>query len=293
MIKKIIILLIIIGSSFSQVLSDYSFNSAESCSMAGAIVSNKGGNSSLYNNPATLVDIEKNKISIGSSNIYSLKYLPLRNMGAILKKESIILGLKYSSLSTEINNQKLSEEKIIGVVTAFNLLKDNNSTLSIGFSTNYYMVDYGPSAGASGDGSDGVINSESIGSLGIDVGFLASLREKNRLGVYIKNINSPSIGRTNEYLPRKIDIGISTIPNDYLIVTFSTEQLLGYDSPHYRTSIQYKLNKAISLNSGIQINPNRFGCGFNIEYRNISIQYGYLTHLVMPETHHFNIGFNF
>ena len=70
-------------------------------------------------------------------------------------------------------------------------------------------------------------------------------------------------------------------------------QLLGYNSPHYRTSVQYKLNKAINLNTGIQLNPNRFGCGFNIEYQNFSIQYGYLTHLVMPATHHFNIGFNF
>ena len=44
---------------FSQSISDYSFSSAESTSLAGAIVSTRGGNWSLYNNPATLVDVEK------------------------------------------------------------------------------------------------------------------------------------------------------------------------------------------------------------------------------------------
>ena len=45
----------------SQVTSDYTFNTAESVSLAGGNVSNVGGYWSLYSNPATLTDIEDNK----------------------------------------------------------------------------------------------------------------------------------------------------------------------------------------------------------------------------------------
>ena len=129
----------------------------------------------------------------------------------------------------------------------------------------------------------------------MDIGFLASLRGKNRIGVFIKNINSPKIGRgiTNQNLPRKIDIGFSTIPYDPLIISFSMEQLLGYKSPQFKTSLKYQVNKVLCLNTGVQINPNRFGIGFIVRKGNISLSYGYLTHHVLPGTHQSNIGFSF
>ena len=102
-----------------------------------------------------------------------------------------------------------------------------------------------------------------------DLGFLASLREKNRIGVFIKNINSPNIGRglSNQNLPKKIDIGYTTIPYDPLIISFSMEQVFGYPSPQLKTSLKYQINKIICLNTGVQINPNRFGIGFVIHQK--------------------------
>ena len=77
---------------------------------------------------------------------------------------------------------------MFGLVVSKYLLRDKNSTLSIGFSINSYSVEFGKSAG-SGDGTNG-IKSESLSAYGLDIGILASLREKNRIGVFIKNINS-------------------------------------------------------------------------------------------------------
>ena len=62
MINIIAILIILITTPFAQGINNYSFSTAESASMAGAIVSSKGGDWSLYNNPATLSDIKKNTI---------------------------------------------------------------------------------------------------------------------------------------------------------------------------------------------------------------------------------------
>ena len=84
MINRAIILLLLIAIPFSQGINNYSFNTAESASMAGAIVSSKGGDWSLYNNPATLSDIKKRQFAISSSNLYGQAYLPLSSYGIII-----------------------------------------------------------------------------------------------------------------------------------------------------------------------------------------------------------------
>ena len=295
MTNRAIILLLLIAIPFSQGINNYSFNTAESASMAGAIVSSKGGDWSLYNNPATLSDIKKRQVSISSSNLYDQTYLPLSSYGIIMPtKYGINLGIKHISFNVEYEKVELLSENITGLVGSIDLLRDKNSTLSIGFSANYHSIKFGRSAGSSGDGTNGITGS-STEATSIDLGFLASLRQKYRFGVFIENINSSSVGNgiSSQNLPRKIDVGFSVIPYDYLIVSFSTEQLLGYDTPQFRSSIKYQLNKILCFNAGIQTNPNRLGIGFILATKKLSLSYGYLTHHILPGTHQSSIGFRF
>ena len=292
--KKYLISIIFIATIFSQSLSSYSFNSSVSSSLAGAAVSNRLGIWSVYHNPALLVESENNSASIGYSNLYNQNFLPQSNFGLVLRTKKINLGIKFSNLSVKNQNIDLLKESLIGVSSGIYLLNDNNSSLSMGITSNLYMIDFGPSAGSLGDGSNG-LDSDPISSLGIDLGFLGVLRDKNRLGVFIKNINSPTIGEgfSNQNLPRVFHIGLTTIPNNFMEVSFSAEQLLGYHSAQYRTALQYKLNRSFQLNTGVQINPNRFGIGFSYQKDSFNISYGYLTHHVLPGTHQFNFGIIF
>ena len=292
--KKYLISIIFIATIFSQSLSSYSFNSSVSSSLAGATVSNRLGIWSVYHNPALLVESENNSASIGYSNLYNQNFLPQSNFGLVLRTKKINLGIKFSNLSVKNQNIDLLKESLIGVSSGIYLLNDNNSSLSMGITSNLYMIDFGPSAGSLGDGSNG-LDSDPISSLGIDLGFLGVLRDKNRLGVFIKNINSPTIGEgfSNQNLPRVFHIGLTTIPNNFMEVSFSAEQLLGYHSAQYRTALQYKLNRSFQLNTGVQINPNRFGIGFSYRKDSFNISYGYLTHHVLPGTHQFNFGIIF
>ena len=292
--KKYLIIISFITTIFSQSLSSYSFNSSLSTSLAGAAVSNRLGIWSVYHNPALLVESKKNSASIGYSNLYNQNFLPLSNFGLILKTNKINLGIKFSNLSVKNQNIDLLKESVFGLSSAIYLLNDNNSSLSMGFSGNLYMIDFGPSAGSIGDGTNG-FDSDPISSLGLDLGFLGVLRDKNRLGVFIKNINSPMIGEgiSHQNLPRVFHIGLTTIPNNFMEVSFSAEQLLGYRNAQYRTGLQYKLNRSLQLNTGIQINPNRFGIGFSYQKNSFNISYGYLTHHVLPSTHQFNFGIFF
>ena len=138
-------------------------------------------------------------------NCFTFPFRLFPNLKLLLTK--INFGLKFLSLSVKNNDTKLLNENLFGVSAGTNLLKDKNSSLAIGVSANYYLIQFGKSAGVSGDGSDG-LNSEVISSIRLDIGFLGSLREKNRLGVFIKNINSPIIGdgMSIQNLPRKIHI---------------------------------------------------------------------------------------
>ena len=286
--------IIFFSFSYSQGISDYSFNSAESSSLAGSVVSIKGGAWSLFNNPASIVEVDNNIISIGYANLYNQTYLPMSSVGLIIANYDIKFGIKYNSFQVDYSGSELLNDTQLGIVSAVNLLKDRKSSLSMGFSANYNIINFGPSSGVSGDGSDGLEGQE-LSSLGIDLGILATLRNKNRLGVLIKNINSPLIGEgvSGNNLPRKIDIGLSTIPSEYLVVTLSLEQLLGSKSTQFKTSIKYQLNQSLCFNAGLQMNPNRFGVGFIFNKKIISIAYGYLTHHVLPGTHQSNLEIRF
>ena len=291
---KLFIMLINCGILFSQGTSDYPYLSAESSSLAGAIVSTKGGSWSLYSNPAGIIEVDDNIASIGYANLYGQTYLPMSSVGVIISSYDINFGLKYNSFKVDYNGNRLLSEDEIGISTAFNLLKDKQSSLSWGISGNFYIIEFGPSSGTLGDGSDGV-DGKAITSLGFDLGLLATLRDKNRLGVFIKNINSPSIGRgiSSQNLPQRIDIGISTIASEKLMITLSLEQLLSSHSTQFKTSIKYQISRLLCFNAGIQVNPNRFGIGFAYDSKLFSLSYGYLIHHILPETHHCNIGIKF
>ena len=64
------------------------------------------------------------------------------------------------------------------------------------------------------------------------------------------------------------------------------------DVPLVGISNEYDLHKYITLRSGVQMKPNRFGFGFtsNIN-QNIFIAYGMITHRILPLTHNFELGF--
>ena len=295
MIYRFLFLILFYIQLQAQVFSDYSFSTAETSALAGAAVASKGTTSSLFNNPASLVELNNKSVSFGYSNLYNQSYLPLTTIGlSIPYKKNISIGVKYSSLKVDYRGNQLSNEQTYGIIISKYMLNDKNSTLSIGISLNNYSVEFGRSAGSMGNGSDGIAK-ESVAAYGVDIGVLATLREKNRLAVFIKNVSSSEIGAgtSNQDLPKRIDLGFSTIPFDELFISFSMQQLLGYEKPHLRSGLSYKINKLFQINAGVQINPNRFGVGFNLEKNKIIFSYGYLTHHVLPGTHQTNLGISF
>ena len=133
-------------------------------------------------------------------------------------------------------------------------------------------------------------------AFGLDIGVIASLRKKVFLGVFIKNINSPRIGRGSnaQFLPRRLNIGCSYHPTRYLKTNFVYERLIYSDTNQFRFGVEYEFHKYFILRTGVQMKPNRFGFGFLSPINdNMSISFGLLTHPILPLTHNVEFGMYF
>ena len=276
----------------TQTISDYAYTHAEVAAMAGAVVAEGGSNWSIFHNPAGITEVDGTHLSAGSGNLYGFKWLPAYNLSGTTSLPIISkISFALQQLETKYSGTTLSTEQTLSIAQGFELQHDKNSHLSIGYTANFVQWDLGRSAGVSGDGSDG-LELGSINSITIDFGVLASLREKYRFGVFLKNINSGALGKgmTRQVLPQRINVGITYMPMAGLATSIVSEHLLGRDDMQIKAGFRYNLNSNIELYTGAQSNPNRFGMGATFTFTNQSISYGLLTHPVLPITHQFNIG---
>ena len=136
---------------------------------------------------------------------------------------------------------------------------------------NFLIWGQSETAGSSGDGANG-FESHQSSTVGIDFGIIGGLRDKYWVGGYLTNINSPMLGNIN--LPRKISISLGFMPTDNIYTNLSMERLLGRNDRQVKLGMKYDLSSTLSVISGVQSNPNRFGVGFEYKIFNTEIDQG-------------------
>ena len=162
----------------AQTVSDYAYTGAKVSAMAGAVVAETGSNWSIFHNPAGITEGDGLQISLGGGKLYGYDWLPISNLSCTTPIPEIgTIGFAYQQLETKYGGTTLSKEQTLSIAQGFDLQHDKNSRLAIGYTANFVQWDLGKSAGISGDGSDG-LELGSINSVMVDVGVLASLREK-------------------------------------------------------------------------------------------------------------------
>ena len=308
--KKII--LILCNVLFSQVLTDISFIGTKSVGLAGAVVSNPTEVESVFYNPAGLYNLKlngKKAFLVGQTQLYKLDFLEhqylcigfprgfvfsYQNLGTSHKGSKLLDLNRFSEHGFHEFNGHLSKERSYTLSHGFALLNDKNSTISMGYNINYFLMYQNRSAGPSGTGQDGLPKGE-INSMGFDLGIFASLRNKISFGAFVKNLNNPKLskGSSSIHLPRRLDLGITYNPFEELITTFALNHVLGNHKSSFRFGIEYKLSDAFLLRTGIQINPNRYGAGFSYKFKKVEVSYSLLTHSVLSITDVFNLKVKF
>ena len=289
---KIYILILLYSSVFA--ISDYVFSGTNISANAGAVTSAKSSSDLFYQNPAFLNEIKNNLIKANYSNLYGQDFLENQSVIVHLNNNKLgNIGFYFNKNSVTYIHDLISEQQFC-ISKGFNLQVDENSTLGLGLSINYYSLKYGKSAGVNGDGTLGSIAEQNISQFGIDFGILSTLRHNYRFGAFIKNINSPQIGNgvSAQYLPRRISISTTYSPIEVFSLTFELENEVGKEM-QIQSGMQYDIISQLKLLTGIQVNPNRFGFGLIYNNNNFEIGWSVITHPVLFNTHSFSVGYNF
>ena len=283
------------GLSYGQVTSDVPYKTPAMGSLMGSNLAISFDGSSIFLNPATLTTVESGFVMAATQHVFNQKFLAhnVLTTGFMLPKNLGSLGLSFESMNVSYRDENLVGETAVGLSHAFNLQKDSISALNLGYTLKYLSVDYGQSAGVSGDGSDGM-DLGSSAAFGVDLGFQATLSKRHWLGVVVHNVNRPQIGSgaTTSMLPSDVQAGFSYAPTRQVITSFALVSGPGF-APEFHAGLEYELNPYLTLRSGIQSQPNRFGTGFSFHARGIGLDYALVTHPVLPATHQLSIAYDF
>jgi|TARA_B100000315_G_scaffold253914_1_gene293787 hypothetical protein len=288
--KRIIIIFILLSFATAQVTTEHLFMGAPSMSVAGSDIARSEQSWSMFVNPASLAEHKNKSVVVGSESIFGLSFFA-HSMAAFQFNLPMMrnLGISIEDFSTTYQGNSLTHEIAIGLSQGLKLQADRNSTLLMGYTLKAYSVDYGQSAGPTGDGSDG----RELGShnaFGLDVGLLATLRDRIRFGAKVTNINHPQLGEANTavYLPRRMQIGLAYSPYDLVWTTASLTRSVGHDT-QMNAGLDFEILSGLHLRTGVQSNPNQFAAGFRFSWKFISVDYGLMTHPVLPLSHQFSL----
>jgi hypothetical protein len=248
---------------------------------------------SLFVNAAGIARQQGLSLVASSQSHFNQDYLSHSLLGLQFKTSKYgAYGISVENFSVDYSGSSLSAETAIGFHQGIMLRLDRSSSFSIGYGVKYYNIDYGTSAGPSGDGSDG-IKLGSLSTFGLDISFLGSLADRIRVGAKALNINSPTLGDANNAtrLPQRSQIGIAYSPYDLVWTTVSFNKSVGHPT-HFSSGLSYEIQKNIFLKTGMQTSPNRFSSGFEVYFKKIKIDYGFITHPVLPLSHQISIEVN-
>ena len=288
-----IFMIISFGNVFSQVTTEQIYYGASSLSMSASDVALPKDSWSLFVNAAGIARQQGLSLVASSQSHFNQDYLSHSLLGFQFKTSKYgAYGISVENFSVDYSGSSLSGETAIGFHQGIMLRSDRISSFSMGYGIKYYNIEYGSSAGPSGDGSDG-IKLGSLSTFGLDISFLGSLADRIRVGAKALNINSPTLGDANNStrLPQRSQIGIAYSPYDLVWTTVSFNKSVGHPT-HFSSGLSYEIQKNIFLKTGMQTSPNRFSSGFEVYFKKIKIDYGFITHPVLPLSHQISIEVN-
>jgi hypothetical protein len=279
-IFKIMIIILFISQTFAGVFDDR-YPSARATAMSNAYVAVANDVWAGYFNPAGLAALRQYEFGFAIQRPFNLKFFRNGFLGVTfpLPGQFGTLGLLAETFYVDYNGNQLSVENTIELSHGFYLLNDTHSSLSIGYNLKYYYWDLGESVGG--------LELGSAGTFGVDLGLQASIYRRTYVGVYVYNINGPTIGSEVAHdLSKRIVIGAAYQPYTGLTTSLAIEKTIGFDT-QVQGGFEFFLVDWLAIRAGASTNPSRFSAGFGLLYSGFQLDYSFQTHDVLAETHKF------
>ena len=259
--------------------------SSKARGMGGAWVASAEDATAMFYNPGALAvtgsrSVYASFLRPNSQDFEALTFLAL----SFPIRENQYVGLSYREFGVEYNDKKLMGESTLSAAYALCLMKDIHSELYLGGNVNLYSLDFG---------STGTMDLGEETALGVDLGFLAILRQRTRLGFLVRNLNEPAMGKgTREALPQWISAGVAYEPSYGVVTELDIRSLRG-EKPEIHMGMQFDVAEFLGLRFGFQTHPNSLTGGLSVGVKPVEVDYSYSSHSVLPGTHHVALGARF
>jgi len=235
--------------------------------MSGAYVALANTADALFVNPAGLTRAPANSITLFYQRPFGLTDL---NYGALSGNFSI-LSLQAGFGAVSLTSPLFSEQTFVGA-----LAHNFRNRLHYGIAASFWRTSI------QGYGSSG--------SLSLDLGLLFPVSHDITFGMSAHNLNRASRG--SDPLPQRINSGFSFKTSQRLILNFEIHKETKFD-PEMRYGVELLPFKALAIRAGTANNPRRFSAGFGFSFKNVNIDYAFLTHNELGVTHKFSLTFSF
>jgi len=288
MLKRVLLVILSIVTLLSAGVFDDRYPSARASGMSNAFVAVANDAWAPWYNPAGLAQIETYQAGLAYQKPFNYSFFSSVFGSAVIPLQQFDPSYGAASLSVEnfgvrYKGEDVSKEYVAALSHGFYLLNDIHTSLSIGYSLKYYYWDLGESVGGTDLGASG--------AFGVDVGMQASIYKRTYIGMYLYNLNAPTIGVESEReLPRRIVIGAAYKPYTGLTTSLSMNKALGFDT-QYEAGFEFQLIEMLALRLGASTQPSRFSAGAGINYQGFRLDYSFRNHPTLSETHSFSITY--
>jgi hypothetical protein len=167
----------------------------------------------------------------------------------------------------------------------FSLYKETGVSLSLA-----KKIDWGISGGITATGRHFFIQRYGTKQvLLLDVGLLAQIDERLRLGFSGRNVGSATIGLLKERLPMLLDLGLAFRPLKDLLLTCSLEKEMRFPAM-IKGGVEHIIFEILALRAGFANNPQKFSGGVGIRYSSLEFGYAGYSHPFLGWTHQLEVA---
>jgi hypothetical protein len=254
--------------------------SSKARGMGGAWVAAADDAGAIFYNPAALLVAGRPNLTASYLRPNSQDFESLTYLAVAAPRWQQAFAASYRRFAVEYGGEDLLTESTVSLAHALTLLKDIHSSLAFGYCLNLYSLQFGRT------------ENYDLGSqttAGLDLGFMATLRDRTRIGFLMKNVNEPSIGKiTEEPLPQWITAGVAYSPYYGVLTELDVRGVRGEDA-EIHMGMQFALTKFLDMRFGFGTGPNSLTGGFSVRVKPVEVDYSYSSHSVLPGTHHVSV----
>ena len=272
------VLLLMMLTGASAYVFDSIDVSSKARGMGGAWGAGADDATAVAYNPALLMEVDRMSVAVtylepNQQSFESLAYAAFSFPS--WRNQRMAVAMRH--FGVDYQGKDLESETTLTFSHAFTLLKDIHSQLYVGYCLNAYMLEFGATQ---------TLDLGSESTFGLDLGLLGVLRDRTRLGLFLRNVNEPSVGRYHsEPIPQWITAAVSYQPY-YGVVTELDVRTMRGAPVEILVGMQFAVTEMLDLRFGFQTEPNTLSGGFTIKISSFALDYAYSSHSALPGTHH-------